>query len=62
MGKQRKHYTPEGKVSILPRHLVEKVPVSKICEEQKLQLTVFYLVGVFFRLFLKSSMASASIS
>jgi len=42
MSKHRKHYTPEEKVSILRRHLVEKVPVSDLCEEVKLQPTVFY--------------------
>ncbi len=42
MSKHRKHYTPEEKVSILRRHLVEKVPVSDICQELKLQPTVFY--------------------
>ena len=42
MGKQRKHYTPEQKVAILRRHLVEKVPVSDLCSELHLQPTVFY--------------------
>lgn len=42
MSKHRKHYSPEEKVSILRRHLVEKVPVSDLCEELKLQPTVFY--------------------
>ncbi len=42
MGKQRKHYTPEQKVAILRRHLVEKVPVSDLCNELHLQPTVFY--------------------
>jgi len=37
-----KHYMPEEKVSILRRHLIEKVPVSNLCEEMKLQPTVFY--------------------
>ena len=42
MKKERKHYTPEEKVSILRRHLVEKVPVSELCEKFGLQPTVFY--------------------
>ncbi len=42
MSKHRKHYTPEETVSILRRHLIEKVPVSDLCQEQKLQPTVFY--------------------
>ena len=42
MGKQRKHYTGEEKVAILRRHLLDKVPVSDLCEEHGLQPTVFY--------------------
>ena len=42
MRRERKHYTPEEKVSILRRHLIEKVPVSSLCEEFQLQPTVFY--------------------
>src|ERR1017187_7931200 len=42
MKKQRKHYTPEEKVAILRRHLVEKEPISKLCDELGLQPTVFY--------------------
>ena len=42
MKKQRKHYTPEEKVAILRRHLLEKEPVSKLCDELGLQPTVFY--------------------
>lgn len=42
MSKHRKHYTPEEKVSILRRHLVEKVSVSDLCQELKLQPTDFY--------------------
>jgi len=42
MKKQRKHYTPEEKVAILRRHLLEKEPISKLCEEMGLQPTVFY--------------------
>ncbi len=42
MSKHRKHYTPEQKVAILRRHLVEKVPVSDLCNEIGLQPTVFY--------------------
>ena len=32
MKKQRKHYTPEEKVAILRRHLVEGVPISDLCD------------------------------
>jgi len=40
--KQRKHYTPEQKVAILRRHLIDRVPVSELCDELGLQPTVFY--------------------
>ncbi len=42
MTRKRKNYTPEGKVAILRRHLVEKVPVSDLCDELGLNPTVFY--------------------
>jgi transposase len=42
MKKQRKQYTPEEKVAILRRHLVEGVPISDLCDEMGLQPTVFY--------------------
>ncbi|HLJ15973.1 MAG TPA: transposase [Bryobacteraceae bacterium] len=42
MKKSRKHYTPEEKVTILRRHLLEKEPISKLCDELGLQPTVFY--------------------
>ena len=42
MKKQRKQYTPEEKVAILRRHLVEGVPISDLCDELGLQPTVFY--------------------
>jgi transposase len=42
MRKERKHYAAEEKVAILRRHLLDKVPVSDLCEENGLQPTVFY--------------------
>ncbi len=42
MRKQRKNYTPEEKVSILRKHLVEGTPVSELCDQYQLQPTVFY--------------------
>jgi len=42
MRKERKHYTGEEKVAILRRHLLDKVPVSDLCEVYGLQPTVFY--------------------
>jgi len=42
MVRKRKNYTPEEKVAILKRHLVEEVPVSDLCDELGLNPTVFY--------------------
>jgi len=42
MTRKRKNYTPEEKVAILKRHLLEKVPVSDLCDELGLNPTVFY--------------------
>jgi transposase-like protein len=42
MKTERKHYTPEEKVAMLRQHLLDKVPVSDLCEENGLQPTVFY--------------------
>ena len=42
MSKERKHYTAEEKVAILRRHLIDRVPVSTLCDELALQPTVFY--------------------
>jgi transposase-like protein len=42
MRKPRKNYTAEEKVAILKRHLVEKTPVSDLCDELGLNPTVFY--------------------
>jgi transposase-like protein len=35
-------FHPEEKVAVLRRHLVDKVPVSELCEELGLRPTVFY--------------------
>ena len=42
MKRQRKYYTPEEKVAILRRHLLEQVPISELCDKHSLQPTVFY--------------------
>lgn len=39
---RRRSFTPEQKAAILRRHLVDKVPVSDLCDEYKLQPSVFY--------------------
>lgn len=38
----RRHFSPEKKAEILHRHLVDKVPISQLCDELKLQPSVFY--------------------
>ena len=40
--KDRFNYSAEQKVVILRRHLVDHVPVSQLCDEYKLQPTLFY--------------------
>lgn len=42
MRKKRHNYTPEEKVAILKRHLVERVSISDLCDQYHLQPTVFY--------------------
>jgi transposase-like protein len=42
MRKQRKNYTPTEKVFILKRHLIDRVPVSDLCDQYNLQPTIFY--------------------
>jgi transposase len=43
MRKPRKNYTPTEKVAILRRHLIDRVPVSDLCDEYRLSPTLFYL-------------------
>jgi len=42
MRKRRYNYTAEEKVTLIKRHLIDKVPVSDICDQNSLQPTVFY--------------------
>jgi transposase len=39
---EKKHYSPQEKVAILKQHLIEKKPVSGLCDEYHLHPTVFY--------------------
>ncbi len=41
--KERNSYSAQEKVAILRRHLLDKVPVSELCEKHKIQPTQFYL-------------------
>ena len=42
MKQKLKRYSPEGKVVILRRHLLEQVPVSELCRGHDLHPNVFY--------------------
>jgi len=42
MKKTRRRFTSEEKVRALKRHLVEKAPISALCEELGIQPTQFY--------------------
>jgi transposase len=42
MTRQRRHFGPEQKVALLRLHLVDKVPVSDICEKNDIPVSLFY--------------------
>ena len=39
---KRKQFTPEQKVAIVRRHLLENVPVSDLCDEYGIHATQYY--------------------
>jgi transposase len=43
MSRQRRTFTPEQKVALLRLHLLEKKPISDICQENNLAVNLFYL-------------------
>ena len=43
MKKARKNYSPQEKVAILRRYLIDKIPVSRICDQFQLQRRIFYV-------------------
>ena len=43
MTRQRHHYSPEQKVAVLREHLVDKVPVSDLCEKHGIAVNLFCL-------------------
>jgi transposase len=43
MTRERRYFTPEQKVALLRLHLLEKKPVSDICQEHDLSVNLFYL-------------------
>ena len=42
MNKPRRHFTPQEKVAILKRHLLEKTPVSDLCDQFGIAPNLFY--------------------
>ena len=42
MARQRRRFSAEEKVAILRRHLLEKVPISELCDEHHLAPNLFY--------------------
>ena len=42
MRKERRQWSAEEKTKLLRRHLVEKIPVSKVCEEAQLAPSMFH--------------------
>ena len=42
MKEQRRHFTPAEKVAILKRHLLEKKPLSEVCDEFQITVSHFY--------------------
>ena len=42
MTKQRRHFADHEKVAILKRHLIDKVPVSDLCDELDIYPNQFY--------------------
>ena len=42
MEKKRRRYSPQEKTAILREHLINRVPVSDICDQHGLHPTLFY--------------------
>jgi transposase-like protein len=38
----RRHFTPEQKVAVLRQHLLERVPLSEVCNQHRIAPTLFY--------------------
>ena len=38
----RRHFSPQEKVAILRQHLLEEVPVSDLCQQHGIAVTLFY--------------------
>lgn len=42
MDKPRRQFSSQEKVKILREHLIDKVPISQVCERYQIQPTLFY--------------------
>ena len=42
MSRQRRNFTGKEKMAILREHLVEKVPISEVCDRHGVQPTLLY--------------------
>lgn len=42
MAQQRRTFTADEKVAILKRHLLERIPISDVCEQVGICPTIFY--------------------
>ena len=42
MAKERRHWTVDEKIKLLRRHLIERFPISTICDEAHLAPSVFH--------------------
>ena len=42
MRNPRENYTPVDKVAVLRRHLIERVPVSDVCDQHGISVSMFY--------------------
>lgn len=42
MPRERRSFTGAEKITILREHLIEKVPISEVCEKHGVQPTLFY--------------------
>ena len=42
MNTPRRHFSPQEKVAILKRHLLEKTPISNLCDEFGIVPNLFY--------------------
>jgi transposase-like protein len=43
MPAERRHFTGAQKMAILRLHLLERIPISEVCQKHGLQPTAFYL-------------------